>query len=56
MQIESPNVEVIDPRYDTVKKTKNTSQADKQNWLEQIAKDESFFIPVCYGANRFPTL
>ena len=39
MQIETPNVEVIDPRYDRVKKTKNTSQADKQSWLEQIAKD-----------------
>ena len=39
MQIETPNVEVIDPRYDRVRKTKNTSQADKQSWLEQIAKD-----------------
>ena len=39
MQIETPNVEVIDPRYDTVRKTKNTSQADKQSWLEQISKD-----------------
>lgn len=40
MRLESTNVEVMDPRSDRVKKTKTTSQGDKQNWLEQISKDE----------------
>lgn len=45
MQIETKNVEVMDPRYDRVKKTRNTSQSDKQSWLEQIAKkDETSII------------
>ena len=41
MQVETAHVEVMDPRYDRVKKTKTTSQSDKQSWLEQIAKSDS---------------
>ncbi|WP_338471838.1 RNA polymerase factor sigma-54 [Niallia sp. XMNu-256] len=41
MQIEMANVEVMDPRYDRIKKTKTTSQTDKQNWLDRIAKRDA---------------
>lgn len=40
LQIEAGNIKTIDPRYDRVKKVKNSSQADRQSWLEQIAKNE----------------
>ncbi|WP_428911044.1 RNA polymerase factor sigma-54 [Niallia sp. Krafla_26] len=44
MQVETTNVEVMDPRYDRVKKTKNTSQTDRQTWLEQIANKDKTTI------------
>ena len=53
MQIETPNVEVIDPRYDRVKTTTTTSQADKQSWLEQIAKDNRSLSQYVIGQIDF---
>ena len=40
LQIESGNVQTMDPRYDRVKKVKKSSYNDKQSWLEQIAKTD----------------
>ena len=40
LQIESLKVQSMDPRYDTVKKVRKSSQVDRQNWLEQISKEE----------------
>ena len=39
--IELLKVQSMDPRYDTVKKVRKSSQVDRQNWLEQISKEET---------------
>lgn len=44
IQFEAGNVKTIDPRYDRVKKVKNSSQADRQSWLEQMAKKETSLV------------
>lgn len=42
--IESENIQTIDPRYDRVKKINNPKQADRQSWLEQMAKNETSLV------------
>ena len=43
----------MDPRYDTVKKARMSSQVDRQNWLEQISKEESSFVDYLYAQIDF---
>ncbi|MBB6445083.1 RNA polymerase factor sigma-54 [Bacillus benzoevorans] len=44
LQIEAGNIKTIDPRYDRVKKVKSSTQADRQSWLEQMAKNETSLV------------
>lgn len=53
LQIESGNVETMDPRYDHVKKAKQSSQSDKQNWLEQISKKEISIVEHLFSQMDF---
>lgn len=42
LQIESVNVQAMDPRYDRTKPTRKRIEKDKQNWIEQIGKKEIY--------------
>ena len=53
LQIESFKVQSMDPRYDTVKKARKSSQVDRQNWLEQISKEETSIADYLYAQIDF---
>lgn len=53
LQIESFKVQSMDPRYDTVKKARKSSQVDRQNWLEQISKEETSIVDYLYAQIDF---
>lgn len=53
LQIEAGNIKTIDPRYDRVKKVKTTSQADRQSWLEQMAKKEISLVSYLMSQINF---
>lgn len=53
LQIESGNVQTMDPQYDRVKKVKKAAQVDKQNWLEQIAKKETSLVDYLFSQIDF---
>lgn len=53
LQIESGNVQAMDPQYDRVKKVKKAAQVDKQNWLEQIAKKETSLVDYLFSQIDF---
>ncbi len=53
LQIESLKVQSMDPRYDTVKKARKSSQVDRQNWLEQISKEETSIVDYLYAQIDF---
>lgn len=42
LQIESGNVQAMDPRFDRAKPAKKKVEKDKQNWIEQIGKIEPY--------------
>ncbi len=42
LQIESRNVQAMDPRSDRTKSVRKNVEKDKQNWIEQIGKKEIF--------------
>ena len=53
LQIESFKVQSMDPRYDTIKKARKSSQVDRQNWLEQISKEETSIVDYLYAQIDF---
>jgi RNA polymerase sigma-54 factor len=53
LQIESGNVQTMDPQYDRVKKVKKAAQVDRQNWLEQIAKKETSLVDYLFSQIDF---
>jgi RNA polymerase sigma-54 factor len=44
IQLETPNIRVMDPRYDYVKKRKTVKNDDEKSWLEQIAARSNSFV------------
>ncbi|KAB2329056.1 RNA polymerase factor sigma-54 [Cytobacillus depressus] len=42
LQIESGNVQAMDPRFDRAKPSRKKLEKDKQNWIEQIGRKEPF--------------
>ncbi|MDQ0273434.1 RNA polymerase factor sigma-54 [Cytobacillus purgationiresistens] len=44
LQIESGNVQTMDPRYDRVKPSRTKVEKDKQNWIEQIGTQQSLTL------------
>jgi RNA polymerase sigma-54 factor len=53
LQIESGNVQTMDPQYDRVKRVKKAAQVDRQNWLEQIAKKETSLVDYLFSQIDF---
>ncbi|MGG0888255.1 RNA polymerase factor sigma-54 [Cytobacillus horneckiae] len=44
LQIESSNVQSMDPRYDRVKPSKVKFEKDKQNWIEQLGAKQTMSL------------
>ncbi|MCQ6275684.1 RNA polymerase factor sigma-54 [Bacillus sp. V3B] len=53
LQIESRNIQTMDPQYDRVKKVKKATQVDKQSWLEQIAQKETSLVDYLFSQIDF---